>query len=49
MRIARPIQGAGKNAEVYASLNNLFDKTYVYNAGYTMPGRNFRVGLITHF
>ena len=33
----------------YAAVNNLFDANYQYNAGYPMPGRNFRVGVIASF
>ena len=39
----------GKKGEIYAAVNNLFDAAYQYNAGYPMPGRNFRLGLIASF
>jgi iron complex outermembrane receptor protein len=48
-RIAYPMAGLGKRGEIYAAINNLFDADYQYNAGYPMPGRNFRVGLISSF
>ena len=48
-RISRPVAALGKKGEVYAAVNNLFDANYQYNAGYPMPGRNFRVGLIASF
>lgn len=48
-RVAYPVSALGKQGEVYLALNNLFDKAYAYNAGYPMPGRNFRVGLSASF
>ena len=48
-RISRPVAALGKKGEVYAAVNNLFDANYEYNAGYPMPGRNVRVGLIASF
>jgi iron complex outermembrane receptor protein len=48
-RVARPMANLGRKGEVYVALNNLFDAHYQYNAGYPMPGRNFRVGLIAGF
>ncbi len=48
-RVSRPVAALGKKGEVYAAVNNLFDANYQYNAGYPMPGRNFRVGLIANF
>lgn len=48
-RVAYPMASLGKKGEVYVALNNLFDAHYQYNAGYPMPGRNFRVGLIAGF
>ncbi len=48
-RVSRPMAALGKKGEVYAAVNNLFDANYQYNAGYPMPGRNFRVGLIASF
>jgi iron complex outermembrane receptor protein len=48
-RISRPVAGLGKKGEVYIAVNNLFDAYYQYNAGYPMPGRNFRAGLIANF
>ncbi len=48
-RICRPVAALGKKGEVYAAVNNLFDANYEYNAGYPMPGRNVRVGLIASF
>jgi iron complex outermembrane receptor protein len=48
-RIAYPMSSLGKKGEIYAAVNNLFDANYQYNAGYPMPGRNFRVGVIASF
>ena len=48
-RIAYPTASLGKGGEIYVAVNNLFDADYQYNAGYPMPGRNFRVGLIAGF
>jgi iron complex outermembrane receptor protein len=48
-RIAYPMASLGKKGEIYAAVNNLFDANYQYNAGYPMPGRNFRVGVIASF
>lgn len=48
-RVARPVAALGKKGEVYVAVNNLLDANYQYNAGYPMPGRNFRVGLIASF
>lgn len=48
-RVAYPMASLGKRGEVYAQINNLFDANYQFNAGYPMPGRNFRVGLIASF
>jgi iron complex outermembrane receptor protein len=48
-RVAYPTTSLGKRGEVYAQINNLFGANYQYNAGYPMPGRNFRVGLIASF
>ena len=49
IRLARELETLGKNSEMYLMVNNLFDKSYAYTTGYTMPGRNARIGLITHF
>lgn len=48
-RVAYSTTSLGKRGEVYAQINNLFNANYQYNAGYPMPGRNFRVGLIASF
>ena len=48
-RFAYPMASLGKKGEIYAAVNNLFDAAYQYNAGYPMPGRNFRLGLIASF
>lgn len=48
-RISRPVAALGNTGEVYVAINNLFDVNYEYNAGYPMPGRNFRAGMITKF
>ena len=43
------MRGLGKKGEVFVSANNLFNASYAYNAGYPMPGRNYRVGLSASF
>lgn len=48
-RVAYQLPVLGKKGEVFAALNNLADASYQYNAGYPMPGRNFRVGLTASF
>ena len=48
-RIARPMASLGKQGEVFAAINNIFDASYQYNAGYPMPGRNVRIGLMASF
>jgi iron complex outermembrane receptor protein len=48
-RIAQPLPLLGKKGEVYVVINNLLDADYQYNAGYPMPGRNFRLGLSASF
>ena len=48
-RIAYPIAALGKQGEIYLAVNNIFNRQYEYNAGYTMPGRNVRVGLMVSF
>lgn len=49
LRIAYPLPSLGKKGEVFVSANNLFNAAYEYNAGYPMPGRNYRVGLNASF
>ena len=49
IRFARSLEGFGKSSEMYLMVNNLFDKSYAYTTGYTMPGRNGRIGFITRF
>jgi outer membrane cobalamin receptor len=48
-RVSYPLPTLGKKGEVYLALNNLFDARYAYNAGYPMPGRQLRIGLIASF
>ena len=48
-RLSRTLPSLGSGSEVYLMLNNAFDTDYSYNAGYPMPGRNLRVGLIAGF
>ena len=48
-RISQQVVTLGKKGEVYVAVNNLFDANYQYNAGYPMPGRDFRIGLIASF
>ena len=45
-RISRPLQEVG---EMYLIVNNIFNSDYEYNAGYPMPGRNFRIGFTSSF
>ena len=47
-KISLPVKALGNKGEVYAAVNNIFNSSYQYNAGYPMPGRNLRVGLITN-
>lgn len=49
LRVAYPIPSLGKKGEVFVSANNLFNASYEYNAGYPMPGRNYRIGLNASF
>ncbi len=48
-RVSLPVAALGKTGETYTAVNNLFDTNDQCNAGYPMPARNFRVGLITSF
>src|SRR5574343_987410 len=48
-RVSRSVAGLGNRGEVYLSIHNLFDTQYAYNAGYPMPGRTIRVGLVSRF
>lgn len=48
-RVSLSVTALGKTGETCTAVNNLFDTNYQYNAGYPMPGRNFRVGLIASF
>ena len=47
--VSLPLAALGKTGETYTAVNNLFDTNYQCNAGYPMPARNFRVGLIRSF
>jgi outer membrane cobalamin receptor len=49
VRVAKALPVLGDRGEVYVMLNNAFDADYAYNAGYPMPGRNFRLGLLASF
>lgn len=48
-RLSYPLPALGRKGEVYLAANNLFDTEYEYNPGYTMPGRNWRLGLMASF
>ncbi len=48
-KVAYPTASLGKGGEIYLAINNLFGANYEYNAGYPMPGRNFRIGLVAGF
>jgi len=48
-RISRALPQLGKRGEMFLIANNLLDASYQYNAGYPMPGRNFRVGVTASF
>ncbi|MBP6814258.1 MAG: TonB-dependent receptor plug domain-containing protein [Burkholderiaceae bacterium] len=48
-RIAYPVAALGTKGEIYLALGNLFGASYQYNAGYPMPGRHARVGVIANF
>lgn len=48
-RVSYLLPSLGDRAEVYVTVNNIFDADYEYNPGYPMPERNARVGLIASF
>lgn len=48
-RVAYPVAALGKGGEIYVMVNNLFNTSYEYNAGYPMPDRNARLGLTASF
>ncbi|OHX35813.1 ligand-gated channel [Methylomonas sp. LWB] len=48
-RLALPISELGKKGEVFVSVENLFDKRYVYRPGYEMPGIWGQVGVAASF
>ena len=48
-RVSYPVSGLGKKGEVFAAVENLFDRTYAYRPGYPMPGRWGQVGLSASF
>lgn len=48
-RVSYPVNGLGKKGEVFAGVENLFDRTYAYRPGYPMPGRWGQVGLSASF
>jgi len=48
-RLALPISELGKKGEVFVSVENLFDKRYVYRPGYEMPGIWGQVGIAASF
>ncbi|NJA04426.1 TonB-dependent receptor plug domain-containing protein [Methylococcaceae bacterium WWC4] len=48
-RLAYPVAELGKKGEVFVSVENLFDKRYVYRPGYEMPGIWGQVGIAASF
>lgn len=48
-RLAYPIPELGKKGEVFVSVENLFDKRYVYRPGYQMPGIWGQIGIAASF
>jgi len=48
-RLAYRLPSLGKRGEVFVAAENLFNRSYEYNHGYPMPGRNYRVGLAASF
>lgn len=48
-RLALPVSELGKKGEVFVSVENLFDKRYVYRPGYEMPGIWGQVGIAASF
>lgn len=49
LRVSYPIPALGKKGEVFATVENLFNKQYAYRPGYPMPGRWGQVGLAASF
>lgn len=49
MRLSYPLPALGKKGEVFATVENLFNKKYAYRPGYPMPGRSGQVGLAASF
>lgn len=48
-RLALPVRQLGKKGEVFASVENLFDKRYEYRPGYEMPGIWGQIGVAASF
>lgn len=48
-RISYAVPGLGKRGEIFAAVENLFDRAYAYRPGYPMPGRWGQVGLSASF
>jgi iron complex outermembrane receptor protein len=48
-RVAYQVPTLGKRGEVFAAVENIFDKEYEMRAGYPMPGRSVQVGLHASF
>lgn len=48
-RLAYPVAELGKKGEVFVSVENLFDKRYVYRPGYQMPGIWGQIGIAASF
>ncbi|MGR8930081.1 MAG: TonB-dependent receptor [Gammaproteobacteria bacterium] len=48
-RLAYPIPDLGNKGEIFVSVENLFDKRYVYRPGYQMPGIWGQIGIAASF
>lgn len=48
-RVSYAVPGLGKRGEIFAAVENLFDRAYAYRPGYPMPGRWGQVGLSASF
>jgi iron complex outermembrane receptor protein len=48
-RLAYPMPSLGKKGELFVSVENLFDKRYVYRPGYQMPGIWGQIGISASF
>jgi len=48
-RLSYPVPGLGKKGEIFAAVENLFNRTYAYQPGYPMPGIGGRIGVSASF